>query len=125
MKKFLSLFGVFGVTGVAFADEVAAPAHNPWNTVIMITVGLALFWLLILRPERKRRKAAQEQRNTMKKGDQVTAMGILGTIAEIRENTVILKLVGDSKMEILKAAISEVKAAESAVEAGEKRVELA
>ena len=29
MKKFLSLFAVFGVSTLAFADEAAAPGHNP------------------------------------------------------------------------------------------------
>ena len=92
----------------------------------MIAVGLGLFYFLILRPERRRRRAMQERRSAMKKGDKVTAMGIIGTIAEIREETIILKLEGEAKMEVLKAAISEVNgAADAKGKEAEKRVELA
>ena len=60
------------------------------------------------RPEQKRRKSLEAQRNSLKKGDRVTAMGIIGTIFRIEENTVILKMVDGSKIEFLKAAISDV-----------------
>ena len=44
----------------------------------------------------------------MKKGDRVTAMGLVGTVDKIEEKTVILKSVDGSKFEVVKAAISEV-----------------
>ena len=47
-------------------------------------------------------------RTNLKKGDRVTAMGIIGTVVRIQDNTVVLKMVDGSKIEILKAAISDV-----------------
>jgi preprotein translocase subunit YajC len=44
----------------------------------------------------------------MKKGDTVTAMGVVGTLEQVKDKTVILKNVDGSKIEILKMAISEV-----------------
>lgn len=49
-------------------------------------------------------------RGKMKKGDRVTALGIIGTVDRINENTVILRMVDGSKIEVLKGAISEVTA---------------
>ena len=50
----------------------------------------------------------EAQRNSLKPGDKVTAMGIIGTLAKVQENTVILKMVDGAKIEVLKAAITDV-----------------
>ena len=44
----------------------------------------------------------------MKKGDRVTAMGIIGTIDQIKDKSVVIKNVDNSKIEVLKMAITEV-----------------
>lgn len=79
-----------------------------WQTMIMIGIALAFFYLILWRPEQKRRQAVEEQRKALKKGDRVTAMGIIGTVHKISEHTVILKMVDGSKIEFLKAAINEI-----------------
>jgi len=60
------------------------------------------------RPEQKRRKQMDELRNALKKGDRVTAMGIIGTVVKVKEETVILEMYDGSKVEFLKAAINDV-----------------
>jgi preprotein translocase subunit YajC len=47
-------------------------------------------------------------RNSMKKGDRVTAMGIVGKVDRIQTETVVLKMIDGSKIEVLKAVISDV-----------------
>ncbi len=78
------------------------------QTLVMIGVALVFFYFILWRPEQKRRKAAEQQRNSMKIGDRITAMGIIGHIAKIQEQTVIVKMYDGSKIEILKAAITDV-----------------
>jgi len=55
----------------------------------------------------------QELRNNMKKGDKITAMGIVGTLDEMLDKTVILKMIDGSKVEFLKIAISDVEPKQS------------
>lgn len=95
-----------------FADDAApaAKAGNPYSMFIIIGAGLVLFYFMILRPERKRRKAAVERRSALKKGDRVCVVGIIGIVDKVTEETVILKLYDGAKMEVLKAAISEAPA---------------
>lgn len=81
---------------------------NISQTLIMIGIAIVFFYFILWRPEKKRRKALEAQRNSMKKGDRVTAMGIVGTLEEIKEKTVILKNVDGSKIEVMKQAVSEV-----------------
>lgn len=95
----------------AFAQETdAAPPRDQGfsQTLIMIAIAILFFYFILWRPEQKRRKAMETQRNSLKNGDKVTAMGIIGTISKIQENTVILRMVDGSKIEVLKAAISDV-----------------
>lgn len=96
-----------------WADGEAAPAGREGGmsqTLIMIGVALVFFYFILWRPEQKRRKTAEQQRNSMKVGDRVTAMGIIGTIARIQDSTIIVKMYDGSKIEILKAAITDVQA---------------
>ena len=97
-------------TGALFADEAAAPAkeNNFMQTLMLLGFGVLFFYFLLWRPEQKRRKAAEKQRSSMKKGDRVTAMGIIGTVVRVQEKTVILKMVDGSKIEVLSMAVSDV-----------------
>jgi preprotein translocase subunit YajC len=113
IKNWLLTLPLLATSALHAADE-AAPAHKEssmWQTVIMIGLALVFFYFIMWRPERKRRKEAEARRSALKKGDRVTAMGILGTIVKVQEETVVLKLYDGAKMEIMKQAISDVKPA--------------
>jgi preprotein translocase subunit YajC len=92
-----------------FAQEAPASSGGGLTqTLIMIGVALVFFYFILWRPEHKRRKAAESMRSTIKKGDKVTAMAIIGTIDRINDQTVVLKMIDGAKVEMLKAAITDV-----------------
>jgi preprotein translocase subunit YajC len=93
-----------------FANEGDMPPRDNgiWQTVIMIGIAMFFFYFILWRPEQKRRKIIDEQRSAMKKGDKVTAMGIIGTVSKINDQTVILNMIEGAKIEVLKGAITEV-----------------
>jgi preprotein translocase subunit YajC len=120
MIKKMTCFSTLGFTllnnTIAFAQEgtnleIVPRDQGMTQTFVMIAIALIFFYLILWRPEQKRRKAIEEQRSALKKGDRVTAMGIVGTIVRIEDNTVILKMYDGSKIEMLKAAITDVIAA--------------
>lgn len=90
------------------ADAMPPRDQGLWQTLMMVAIALLFFYFILWRPEQKRRKQADDLRNTLKKGDRVVAMGILGTVIRVQDQTVILKMYDGSKVEFLKAAISEV-----------------
>lgn len=102
------------MTSSMFADEVAqvGKQQNYLQTVIMLGAAILFFYFILLRPEQKRRKKLEQQRNAMQKGSKVTAMGIIGTVDRVEDKTVILKMVDGAKIEVLKAAITDVEAQE-------------
>lgn len=94
-----------------FADGEAAPAGGQGSlsqTLIMIAVALVFFYFILWRPEQKRRKQMESVRSSLKKGDRITAMGIIGTVLKVQDKSVIVTLYDGAKMEILKAAITDV-----------------
>ena len=121
MKNILLLLPLFFSSATLFAQNgPTGQGGGLIQTVVMIGVVIVFFYFILWRPERKRRKALEEQRSSMKKGDQVTAMGIIGTLDQIKDNSVILKMVDGSKIELLKVAISEVKSSTSVEEKKEE-----
>jgi preprotein translocase subunit YajC len=102
----LSLFS----TQLLLAQEEELPAGRDsgmWQTFIMIAIAMVFFYFILWRPEQKRRKALEEQRQTLKKGDKVTAMGIVGVVSKVQEETIILSMYDGSKIEVVKGAITD------------------
>ncbi len=118
LKKFLSFVFLFSASLPLLAEEEEAvrSAGSFWQTLIMIAIAIVFFYFILWRPEQKRRKSMEQKRSAMKKGDKVTAMGIVGTIDRVKEQTVIVKMVDGSKIEFVKAAITEVRAKDEGAE---------
>lgn len=92
-------------------DTMPTSGSGVTQTLIMIGIALVFFYFILWRPEQKRRKAAEGMRAALKKGDKVTAMGIVGKVDRIQDQTVVLKMIDGSKIEVLKAAITDVQSA--------------
>ena len=73
---------------------------------VMIALMLAVMYFFMIRPQRKQQKELQKFRSELKKGDKVvTVGGIYGTVAEIEEKTVLLKVDGDIKLRVDKSSL--------------------
>ena len=102
-------FMLFAANSLAAEEMPPMPPRGQdfWQTFTMIGIALLFFYVILWRPEQKRRRDLEEQRSQLQKGDKVTAMGIIGTVARIDEETVTLKMVDGNKIEFVMAAISE------------------
>lgn len=86
----------------------------PWY-VQMFPLFLLLFafYFAILRPQQKRQKAHTELMKTVKPGDKVTTTsGIIGIVVTVKDKSVSIRS-ADTKLEVLKSAISEITERES------------
>lgn len=73
---------------------------------VMIILMFVVMWFFMIRPQRKQQKELEAFRNALKKGDKVvTAGGIYGTVLEIQEKTVLVKVDGDVKLRVDKNSI--------------------
>ena len=79
-------------------------------TILMIVVMLAIMDFIMIRPENKRKKKAQEMRDSLKKGDVITSIGgIVGRIVSVSKDTIVVETSDDRvRMELTKWAVSSV-----------------
>ena len=80
------------------------------STILMLVVLFALMYFLMIRPENKRKKKAQEMRDSLKKGDVITTIGgIVGKIVQVNNETIVIETSDDRvRMELTKWAVSTV-----------------
>lgn len=94
---------------IALQAQGAAAQGQPGGGAgfwIMIILMFVVMWLFMIRPQRKQQKELEAFRNALKKGDKVvTAGGIYGTVQEIQERTVLIKVDGEVKLRVDKNSI--------------------
>lgn len=94
---------------------LSAPAANPadaysqYSSIILIVLMFVLFYFLLIRPQQKRQKERNRMLSGLSKGDQVVTIGGLhGTIVELTDQTVILKVSDSVRLTFDKQAINSV-----------------
>lgn len=108
LMTFFTVFAAFSLHAQEGGDALPPRDQGLWQTLIMVSVALVFFYFIMWRPEQKRRQARDAQLSAIKKGDKVNAMGIIGTVSRIQDQTIIVKMFDGSKIEFIKSAIQEV-----------------
>lgn len=85
-----------------------AGAAGMGSLLIPLVVMVALMYFLMIRPENKRKKQAEEMRSSLKKGDQITTIGgIVGRIVHVADDNIVIETSDDRvRMELTKWAVS-------------------
>ena len=74
------------------APQQPQPGFDPSFLIVMVVLLIG-FYLLVSLPQRKERKRRQEMLNNLKKGDKIqTVGGILGTVVDLREHELVVKV---------------------------------
>lgn len=78
--------------------------------VLMLVVMFAAFYFFGIRPQKKQEKEANNMRNNLTVGDEITTIGgIIGKIVSIKEETCVIETSHErTKIRILKTAVSRV-----------------
>ena len=79
------------------------------TTVITFGLVILIFYFLIIRPQSKKQKEQKRMLSEIKKGDKVVTIGgIRGTVQTVHEETVVVKVDDNTKLEFSKSAVSSV-----------------
>ena len=82
--------------------------------VIQMVAIFAIFYFLLIRPQRQAQKRHQEMLGQLKRGDDVvTEGGIVGSVVHIAEDNVTIKT-GDTRIVVLRGKIARVGRTETA-----------
>ena len=79
------------------------------TTFITFALVIAIFYFLIIRPQSKKQKETKRMLGALKKGDKVQSIGgIRGVVQNVADDTVVVKVDDNTKLEFAKSAIGEV-----------------
>lgn len=81
---------------------------NPSSMIIMLVLMIGVFYFMLIRPENKRKKEAEQLRSSLKNGDNITTIGgITGTVVDVKEDRFIIETGADRvRLELMKWALS-------------------
>ncbi len=78
-----------------------------WTVIIFLVLIFGVFYLLLIRPQRKKQKEHQQLIMELKRGDRViTAGGIYGVIENISEDSVVIKVESGTTMRVARNSVS-------------------
>lgn len=107
--------------------EETAPQANPAGGLIsmlpMLLIMVALFYFMLIRPENKRKKEAEQLRSAVKNGDKITTIGgIVGTVVDVKSDRFVIETSADQvRIEMMKWALSTNETAEAAAKEEAKK----
>jgi len=68
---------------------------------------IAVFYMLLIRPQQKRQRQLQETISQLKTGDRiVTTGGVIGTITTVRDTSFLIRSADKSILEIARSAVA-------------------
>ena len=108
-----------------FLTEATTAAGAMGSTLIMLVLMLAVFYFMLIRPENKRKKEAEEMRSAVKVGDKITTIGgICGTVVSVKEDKLVLETGADQvRIELAKWAMSTNETAAEQKKAEQKKAQ--
>jgi len=87
-----------------------APQVNPLINLLPLILIFVIFYFLLIRPQKSKEKEHLKMLTNLNKNDEVvTNSGIHGTIVNVKDKTVVLRIDENVKMEIEKNAVAFVK----------------
>jgi len=93
------------------SSEIGGSGGSGQMATTFVTFGLVIliFYFLIIRPQNKKQKEVKKMLSALKKGDKVVSIGgIHGTVVSVKEQSTVVKVDDNTKLEFSKSAISSV-----------------
>ena len=99
-----------------FLSASTTGAAGGGSMIIMMVVMIAVFYFFLIRPENKKKKEANEMRNALKAGDNITTIGgVIGDIVSVKDESIVIETSADKvRVEFTKWAVSTNNTAEKA-----------
>jgi preprotein translocase subunit YajC len=78
-----------------------------WPMLVFLVVIFAMFYFVMIRPQRKRQKEQETMMQGLQKGDRIiTAGGIYGTVESVNDDNVVIKVEGGTTLRVNKGSVA-------------------
>jgi len=109
----MDLFSILRVAaeGEAAATPAGIPTGGLLQSLAFPVILIAVFYFILIRPQKKREKQTKEMLAALKVGDEVVSIGgIIGTVCSIKDDTVTIEVGADkTKIKFERSAIKGIK----------------
>ncbi len=97
-------------TAMAAGAAPAEPGANVLGAFLPMIIIFAIFWVVLILPQRKQQKKREAMLASLKKGDKViTIGGIHGEITYLDEEDIRLRIADKVEVKMLRSAVSRIK----------------
>ncbi|HYA49176.1 MAG TPA: preprotein translocase subunit YajC [Burkholderiales bacterium] len=98
---------IFAALFSALQAQKPQPQGGPlWGMPVMMIAVFAIFYLLLIMPQRKKQKKHMEMVENLKPGDRIiTTAGIFGTVMGVQKDRIELKIAANTKIDVTKSAV--------------------
>ncbi len=109
MTGIFSYLPMLLATPEAGAGGTATGGWGTWGSLLLFVPIIAIFYFLVIRPQNKKQKDAQKMLASLRKNDRVVTIGgMRGTVTAVKDDSVVLKVDDNTKIEFNKSAVSQV-----------------
>ena len=83
-------------------------APPPWVNIVPLVLIMVVFYFILIRPQQRKARDHEQLLKTLRPKDKVvTSGGVMGVVVSVQDKTVTIRS-ADTKLEILKSAVSEI-----------------
>jgi len=100
---------MFNILAMAAPPGGGAEQQGPFYYVVLMVLMMGIFYIILIRPQRRRDAERRELINNVKTGDRISfAGGILGTVANVKDKVLVVRIADKVKIEVSRGAVSHV-----------------
>lgn len=86
-----------------------AQQQSPAFMIVWMAIMIAVFYFLMIRPQKRKEKERRDLLAAAKTGDRVVfGGGLLGVIANVKEKTFVIKVAENVKVEVARYAVTQI-----------------
>jgi len=88
-------------------DGAQQAQSSPFNSMLLpMAACFLVFWFIVIRPEKRQRKAREQMLSTLQKGDEVlTSGGIHGKVAQVKDDVVTVQVADGVRLRFALSAV--------------------
>lgn len=121
---FLQFLTTTGGAGTGTGTPPGLGGADIFTLIVPMILIIGVFYFVMIRPENKRKKEAEQLRSNVKNGDQITTIGgITGTVIHVKEDRFVIETGADQvRLELMKWALSTNETAAAAAKAEQEKL---
>jgi len=93
---------------LALQAQGAPAGPNPLSTIVLFGGLFAIFYFLLIRPQKKQQQEHEQMVKSLSRGDEVVTLGgIVGRIIHLTDDRVTIKTAEDTRIEVQRAKVGQ------------------